>query len=118
MSLPLRILGFAGAFAACVAAAEAPERAPVEDFSNCAFARELRSAAERARSGLCEAPEVAWADVRVRSIDDHEPLRVEASVAWNSDPASTERKRALVSSVRSEFESFACVEVVLGEASR
>ena len=118
MSHMTRTLGFAGVFAAVLAFAAAPGPAPVEAFSNRAFAARLQSAAERATSGLREAPEVAWADVRVRSIDEHEPLRVEASVAWTSNPVPSERKQALLSSIRSQFDSFACVEVVLGEAAR
>jgi hypothetical protein len=113
-----RTLCFAGVIAAIVAFAKAPERAPVEAFSNRAFADRLKSAADRATSGLREAPEVAWADIRVRSIDEHEPLRVEASVSWTSNPVPAERKQALMSRIRSQFDSFACVEVVLGEATR
>jgi len=82
------------------------------------FAERLRSAADRARSELREAPEVAWADVVVRSDEDHAPLRVEASIRWarGAELVPAERKEALLSTVRSWFESFACVDVVLPEA--
>jgi hypothetical protein len=118
----LRMIPCAAVLAALVSMAQPPKKAtrpdfkPAEDaaWTSRGFAEQLQSAAERARTELREAPEIAWADVRVRSIDDHAPLRVEASVAWSS-PIRLERKEALLSALRSRFESFACVDVVLSE---
>lgn len=116
MNLLLRMIPCAAVLAALVSVAKPPGKVHVADaaWTSRGFAQQLQSAAERARTELREAPEIAWADVRVRSIDDHAPLRVEASVAWSS-PIRLDRKEALISAVRSRFESFACVDVVLSE---
>lgn len=81
------------------------------------FEDRLRSAAEGARAQLLGAPEIAWAEVRVRSVDDHAPLRVEADVAWarGAERVSADRKAVLLASLRSWFDAFADVDVVLPE---
>lgn len=91
----------------------AGRRVIVDDaWTSRGFAERLKSAAESARTELRKAPEVESADVRVRSVGEHEPLRVEASIAWTAGSIPTERRTELLSRVRSWFDSFACVEVV------
>lgn len=116
MSQIARLLPLAALLGAWVAAAPKVEepRAPGavdRAWTSRGFAEQLQAAADRAGAELREAPEVAWADVAVRSIDDHAPLQVEASIEWSS-AVPAERQEALLSAVRSWFESFAIVEVV------
>ena len=117
MNLALRLIPVA-----IVVAALAPRRhEPVIDdreWSASGFRESLSRAAEEARGDLAAAPGIHWADVRVRSEEDHAPLKVEASVTW-SGALSESRRDALRSLVKARFDSFACVEVVLaGEANR
>lgn len=119
MNALLKLISIAGLLGAGVALANPPlpkGGSPVDDaWTSRGFAARLRSAAESAGAQLREAPEVAGAEVLVRSIEDHAPLRVEAAIEWVStaEPVSAERRAALLSSVRSWFEPFARVEVVL-----
>jgi hypothetical protein len=85
-----------------------------DSWTSRGFAERLKSAAESARAELRKAPEVESADIRVRSAGEHEPLKVEASVAWTAGAESipAERRAELLSKVRAWFDSFACVEVV------
>jgi hypothetical protein len=76
------------------------------------FASSLQSAAGEAQAELRGAPEVARVEISVRSIDDDAPLRVEAAIDWKS-PVTAGRKDELLAAVRSRFESFARVDVVL-----
>lgn len=114
MSALFRILPLAALVGAWVSFAERP--APTRDsdpaWTSKGFAKGLESAAERAAAELRESPEVAWAEVTVRSIDDHAPLRVEALIDWAAESVAAARKEALLAVVRSRFDAFARVEVV------
>ncbi len=114
MNALLRILPLAALLGAWVSLAERPASTRDADpaWTSQGFAKDLQSAAERAAAELREAPEVAWAEISVLSIDDHAPLTVEASIDWAAEPAAAARIEALLAAVRSQFESFACVEVV------
>ncbi|HEU4333049.1 MAG TPA: hypothetical protein VFT32_01020 [Candidatus Eisenbacteria bacterium] len=113
MSLLIRILPLAALLGAGVASGRRAEAPTIVDpaWTSSGFARNLRSAADRAEEELRRAPEIARAEIRVRSTEDHAPLEVEASIDWTS-PASKERCEALLSAVKSHFDSFARVEVV------
>ena len=117
MSLALRLIPLAAILAAFSPRGSV---APLEEstWTSSGFRASLEQAAEQARRQLVDAPEIDWADVRVRSEDEHAPLTVEASVTW-SGPVTDRRRDSLRSLVQSRFDSFACVEVVLaGEARR
>ena len=104
---------------ALVLAALAPRRSePVVERSWTAsgFRESLFRAAEEAQAELVAAPDIDSAEVRVRSEEDHAPLKVEVNL---SGRVSESRKDSLKSLVKSRFDSFACVEVVLaGEPNR
>lgn len=114
MNALLRILPLAALLGAWVSIAERPvtKRDVDPAWTSKGFAKNLEVAAEKARTALREAPEVAWAEISVRSIDDHAPLRVEASIDWAAEVVADARKEALLAAVRSHFDSFACVDVV------
>ena len=114
MNALLRILPLAALLGAWASLADRPASKPDIDpaWSSKGFAKSLEDAAEKARTALREAPEVAWAEISVRSIDDHAPLRVEASIDWAAEKVADARKEALLAAVRSQFDSFACVDVV------
>ena len=113
MSLLFRILPLAALLGGWAAWRPAPEAIPAVDpaWTSQGFAKNLRSAADSAEAELRRAPEIASADICVRSTEEHAPLSVEASIAWAS-PASKERCEALLSAVKSHFDSFARVDVV------
>ena len=113
MSLLLRLVPLAAVLGAWASLTERPEPKRDADpaWTSRGFAASLRSAADQAQAELREAPEVAWAEISVKSIDDHAPLRVEASIDWAAEPGAA-RKEALLAAVRSLFDSFARVEVV------
>lgn len=114
MNALLRILPLAALLGAWVSLADRPASKRDADaaWSSKGFAKSLQDATEKARAALREAPEVAWAEISVRSIDDHAPLRVEASIDWAAEKVADARKEALLAAVRSHFDSFACVDVV------
>ena len=114
MSALLRVLPIAALLGAWVSVAERPATKQDLDpaWTSKGFARSLEAAAEKARMALREAPEVAWAEISVRSIDDHAPLRVEASIDWAAEAVADARKEVLLAAVRSHFDSFARVDVV------
>jgi hypothetical protein len=102
---------------ALVLAALAPRGAgPVVErsWTACGFRESLSRAADEAEADLAASPDIAGAVVRVRSEGDHEPLKVEVTL---SGRVSESRKDSLKNLVKSRFDSFACVEVVLAGAS-
>lgn len=115
MSILLKLLPLAALLGAWVASGKRAEAPTIVDpaWTSREFAQDLRSAADRAEQELRRAPEIARAEIRVRSTEDHAPLEVEASIDWTSpNPVSEERRNALLSAVKSHFDSFARVEVV------
>lgn len=115
MSLLFRILPVAALLGAWAVSGHRVEVPAIVDpaWTSRGFAQDLRSAADRAEEELRQAPEIARAEIRVRSTEDHAPLEVEASIDWTSPhPVSEERRNALLSAVKSHFDSFARVEVV------
>jgi len=115
MSLLFKLLPLAALLGAWVASGSRAEAPAIVDpaWTSSGFAQNLRSAADRAEAELRRAPEIARAVISVRSTEDHAPLEVEASIDWTSpDPVSEERRTALLSAVKSHFDSFARVEVV------
>ena len=114
MSALFRTLPVIALLGAWVSMAERPvsKRDVDPAWTSRGFAKSLEAAAEKARTALRETPEVAWAEISVRSIDDHAPLRVEASIDWAAEAVADARKEALLAVVRSHFDSFACVDVV------
>jgi hypothetical protein len=106
----LRTFPVAALLGAWVAFAPAEPLDPA--WTSTGFAASLQSAAGDAQAELREAPEVARARISVRSVADYAPLRVEAAIDWKSE-VSDDRKDALLAAVRSRFDSFARVDVVL-----
>ncbi len=119
MRLGIAVIPMLAGLAAAAAVPGAPWHRPKEETSlptgwrSTEFARRLDIAGDRARRELLESPEIAWADVVVRSTEDHAPLRVEARFECRPGSAamSPDRLKALMADVEAWFTDFASVKV-------
>ena len=97
--------------------AEIPERPLEPAWMARDFSARLEAEAARAAVELRSEPDLAAAEVRVRSVDDHGPLQVEVEME-PTDRLSASRQESLLAGVRARFESFAVVRVIRTEAGR
>jgi len=83
-------------------------------WTSAGFADRIGDALSRARSEVEEEPGVSWTDVRIHSLDPHEPLQVAVRIAWGSIEApELERLQRLASVVGEWLDDVAEAVVVL-----